>query len=557
MYLADDAVLGRTVAVKVIAEGRWPNPGDRQRFLREARSMAAIEHPNVVRVYSFGEAEGRPYIVMEYVKGESLAARLRRGPLSVREATRIVREIALGLNAAWERRLVHRDVKPSNVLLDSRGKVHVADFGLAESVDTREGGEGVPATGVVGTPHYIAPEQARALAVDFRADLYSLGILFYELLSGARPFQDAKVTGLLQKHLQEPLPDLKLGRAHVPDAIARLVVWMTEKDPAARPGSYRELVEALDAALPPDPAVLSVPSWWPLGDLRSALRTGAGWRLALLWVLVTAACAWSGVLNIVWDWNAIPVSVGPLSFDVTLYPAFPLGLLCAIWLGPGWGAVPTYLANLGGAVYGGVPFPVNTLFAAAGVIELLILWGLFVALDIDPDLRRWRDFLRFGASAGVAAVIASTSVIVWNASRGYDFSTGQRLWYGWVIGDVLQAALLAAPCMRWLGRRARAWVRGQMATKPRSEVTQTRIALTLAAVLAALGLLVFAGFEMVQDSLEHELATMAGRSELHLRLFQMQLFIGILVVALVVATGLVSTTLAQKGAAGRRRREEL
>jgi archaellum biogenesis protein FlaJ (TadC family) len=96
-----------------------------------------------------------------------------------------------------------------------------------------------------------------------------------------------------------------------------------------------------------------------------------------------------------------------------------------------------------------------------------------------------------------------------------------------------------------------------MATKPRSEVTQTRIALTLAAVLAALGLLVFAGFEMVQDSLEHELATMAGRSELHLRLFQMQLFIGILVVALVVATGLVSTTLAQKGAAGRRRREEL
>jgi hypothetical protein len=557
VYLADDAVLGRTVAVKVIAEGRWPNPGDRQRFLREARSMAAIEHPNVVRVYSFGEAEGRPYIVMEYVKGESLAARLRRGPLSVREATRIVREIALGLNAAWERRLVHRDVKPSNVLLDSRGKVHVADFGLAESVDTTEGGEGVPATGVVGTPHYIAPEQARALAVDFRADLYSLGILFYELLSGARPFQDAKVTGLLQKHLQEPLPDLKLGRAHVPDAIARLVVWMTEKDPAARPGSYRELVEALDAALPPDPAVLSVPSWWPLGDLRSALRTGAGWRLALLWVLVTAACAWSGVLNIVWDWNAIPVSVGPLSFDVTLYPAFPLGLLCAIWLGPGWGAVPTYLANLVGAVYGGVPFPVNTLFAAAGVIELLILWGLFVALDIDPDLRRWRDFLRFGASAGVAAVIASTSVIVWNASRGYDFSTGQRLWYGWVIGDVLQAALLAAPCMRWLGPRARAWVRGQMATKPRSEVTQTRIALTLAAVLAALGLLVFAGFEMVQDSLEHELATMAGRSELHLRLFQMQLFIGILVVALVVATGLVSTTLAQKGAAGRRRREEL
>lgn len=556
VYLADDTVLRRTVAVKVISEPREESPVDRGRFLREARSMAAIEHPNVVRVYSFGEVGGRPYIVMEYVKGESLAARLRRGALPLGEACRIVREIALGLNAAWERRLVHRDVKPSNVLLDAGGRVHVADFGLAESVDTTDGGEGVPATGVVGTPQYIAPEQARGLQVDFRADIYSLGILFYELLNGTRPFEDAAATGLLQKHIQEPLPPMKPGQPEVPEAVRNLMIWMTRKDPAARPGSYRELLDALDRAAPPDPALLSVPSWWAMGDLVTSLKRGRGLALACVWGAVTALCAWTGIVNISRDWNAIPVVLGPLRFDLTLYPAFPLSLLCAVWLGPGWGALPLYVANLVGSVYGGVPFPVNILFAAAGPIELVILWGLFVALDIDPDLRRGRDLLRFVASAAVAAVIASTSVIVWNASRGYDFSTGQRLWYAWVIGDVLQAALVAVP-MRWLGPRARRWARGQMAMEPRSEVTYRRVAVTLALVLAALGLSIFVGFDMVQDSLERELATGAGRTELRLRLFQTQLFIGILILALVVATGLVSTTLAQKGSVERRRREAL
>jgi hypothetical protein len=199
----------------------------------------------------------------------------------------------------------------------------------------------------------------------------------------------------------------------------------------------------------------------------------------------------------------------------------------------------------------------NLLFSAAGAIELLILWGLFVALDIDPDLKRRRDVALFVGSTAVAAVIASTSVIVWNASRGHDFSMGQRLWYGWVLGDIIQAGLLAAPLLRNLGPSARAWVRREMATEPRTEITYARVAVTLALVLGALGLLVFAGFGMVQDSLERDLTTLAGRNELRLRLLQMQVFIGILVLALVVATGVVSTTLAQKGAAERRRRQEL
>lgn len=556
VHLADDTVLRRTVAVKVISERRWPHPEDRQRFLREARAMAAIEHPNVVRVYSFGEVEGRPYIVMEYVRGESLAARLRRGPLPVREACRIVREIALGLNAAWERRLVHRDVKPSNVLLDSRGRAHVADFGLAESVEP-EADTGESASRVAGTPQYMAPEQARGQAADFRADLYSLGILLYELLTGLPPFQDTTISGLRRRHAEEPLPSPSSGRFAAPDALVRVLVWMTQKDPEARPRSYRELIEALDAAVSPDPAVLAVPSWWPLSDLPKNLRQGRAIRLAAAWAAVTAVCALTGIANIHWDWNAIPVQLGPLRFDVTLYPAFPLSVVCAIWLGPGWGAIPLYLANLIGATYGGVPFPLSLLFSAAGAIELLILWGLFVALDIDPDLRRRRDVVLFVGSTAVAAVIASTSVIVWNASRGHDFSMGQRLWYGWVLGDILQAAIIAAPLLHVLGPSARAWVRREMAIEPRTEITYARVAVTLALVLGALGLLVFAGFGLVQDSLERDLATMTGRNELRLRLLQMQVFIGILILALVVATGVVSTTLAQKGAAERRRREEL
>ncbi len=554
VYLADDTVLHRTVAIKVISAGRRSAPQDHARFLREARSMAAIEHPNVVRVYSFGEVQDRPYLVMEYVRGESLASRLRRGPLPTREACRIVREIALGLNAAWARHLVHRDVKPSNVLLDSRGKVRVADFGLAESFDPAEAAEGAGGYGAVGTVQYVAPEQARGQAVDFRADVYSLGIVFFEMLVG-RPSDDDEEAD--SARLERQIPPIRRVRRDVPDAIARLVAWMTQRDPAARPDSYRTLIEALDAAAPPDPAVVSVPSWWPLSAVWRGARRGSGRRLAAAWVVTNLLCALFGALNVMWEWNAIPFTLGPLRFDVTAYPAFPLSLLWAVALGPAWGVVPLYLANFVGAVYGGVPFPVSVLFAAAGPIELLILWCLLVALDVGPDLRTWREAVRFVASAAVAAIIASTGVIAWNASQGNDFATGQRLWYGWVFGDILQATLLVAPCLRFLGARFRAWSERELGTSPKTEVTHARVTVTLAVVLAALGLLVFAGFDMVQVSLEHDLATITGRTELRLLLFQTHLFLGILVLALVIATGLVSTTLAQKGVAELRRKSDL
>jgi len=168
VYLAEDEALGRRAAVKVMPARRVDGEDARARFLREARLLASVEHPNVVRVYAFGEAEGQPYLVMEYVEGESLADRLRRERrLGQPEALRIARAVTEALAAAWESGVVHRDVKPSNILVDRNGHVRVADFGLAkptvDSADptlTREGA-------IVGSPAYMSPEQGRGLPVDF------------------------------------------------------------------------------------------------------------------------------------------------------------------------------------------------------------------------------------------------------------------------------------------------------------------------------------------------------------------------------------------------------
>ena len=161
VFLAEDETLERRVAIKRIAAPLAAEGAARSRFLREARAMAGIEHPHVVRVYAFGEAEGQPYIVMEYVEGETLAVRLTRATrLAVEDALRIAREVTQALAAAWTRGIVHRDVKPANILLDREDHVKVADFGLARPPR----GEDSEATGsgsVVGTPHHISPEQAR------------------------------------------------------------------------------------------------------------------------------------------------------------------------------------------------------------------------------------------------------------------------------------------------------------------------------------------------------------------------------------------------------------
>jgi hypothetical protein len=253
VYLAEDPDLGRRAAIKVVSRHRVDSEEARARFRREARALASVEHPGVVRVYGFGDAGGQPYLAMEYVEGESLADRLRRErALPVAEAVRIVRSVAEALAAAWEGGLVHRDVKPSNILLDRKGQVRVADFGLAKGTGggssdptlTREGA-------VVGSPAYLSPEQARGLPVDFRTDVYSLGVVLYEALAGSPPFQGPTPADVVAQHLYAGLPALAARRPGLPAEVLRVVEWMTQKDPAQRPGSYPELLSRLTSLAEP------------------------------------------------------------------------------------------------------------------------------------------------------------------------------------------------------------------------------------------------------------------------------------------------------------------
>jgi Protein kinase domain len=250
VWLADDLTLGRRVAIKTIAAAHAGEGGARTRFLREARVMATVEHAHVVRVYAYGDTAGLAYFVMEFVDGETLAARLRRTTgLAPAEALRITRQVGLALASAWQRGVVHRDVKPSNVLLDAESLVRVADFGLARAAPS-SGDQSLTYPGaVVGSPHYMSPEQARGFTADFRSDIYSLGVVLFEMLAGARPFEGQSPVEVMAHHLHDPLPDLRDRRRDLAPEVVALVEEMTAKEPERRPPSYRALLQRIEGSV--------------------------------------------------------------------------------------------------------------------------------------------------------------------------------------------------------------------------------------------------------------------------------------------------------------------
>lgn len=253
VYSAEDLSLGRRVAVKLISERIAGQSESKLRFQREARTLATIEHPHVVHVYALGECDAGSYIVMEYVEGETLATKLEReGMLPVDEAIAITRQVVAALQEAWGKSVIHRDVKPSNVLIDTRGRVKVVDFGLAKSVsverDKRD--ETLTQSGyIVGSPHYLSPEQAQGHTVDFRSDIYAVGLILYEMLTGSRPFAGTTPVAIIAKHIHEPLPSISLKRAGIPPRLASLIGRMTAKLPEERPASYEEILRELDTVL--------------------------------------------------------------------------------------------------------------------------------------------------------------------------------------------------------------------------------------------------------------------------------------------------------------------
>ena len=247
VWKAEDRLLDRTVAIKVLHEQLTQDEEYVERFRREARSVAQLSHPNIVTVIDRGEDEGSQYIVFEYVAGENLKQLIERsGPLPVRDALLLTLQMARALSFAHDRGLIHRDVKPQNVLLNEDGQAKMTDFGIARSVDV----EGVTITGtVLGTSEYIAPEQARGQRVDALTDVYSVGVVLYELLTGGVPFHGENFVAIALRHVNEPAPSVLERRPDCSPRVGLAVERAMAKRPEDRFASMDEFVAELEACL--------------------------------------------------------------------------------------------------------------------------------------------------------------------------------------------------------------------------------------------------------------------------------------------------------------------
>jgi serine/threonine-protein kinase len=267
VYRALDETLQRQVAIKLMNREVSTDSDQLERFRREARAVAQLSHPHVVGVIDAGEDEGRPYIVFEYVEGETLKERIRRqGRLPIAEAVAYAIEIARALGVAHARHIVHRDVKPQNVLIDEEGSAKVTDFGIARTLDE----EGLTADGrVLGTTDYVAPEQALGQPVTGQSDLYSVGIVLYEMLTGEVPFTGENQVAVAMKHVREQLPDVQSKRPEVSAALAAVIDHATAKRQEDRYADDAELIADLEDVL----AIEAARAGSATGEVTSVLRT--------------------------------------------------------------------------------------------------------------------------------------------------------------------------------------------------------------------------------------------------------------------------------------------
>ncbi|MGE3616974.1 MAG: serine/threonine-protein kinase, partial [Gemmatimonadales bacterium] len=261
VYQARDVQLDRDVAIKVLPAELAENPAARERFLREARMAAGLSHPHIVPIHRVGEARGFVFFVMSLVEGESLGGRLRtKGPLPPAEATRILREVAWALAYAHGRGIIHRDVKPDNILLEAgTGRALVTDFGIAHGGDAAEGAD---AGRIMGTAHFMSPEQAAGLALDGRSDLYSLGVVGYLAVSGRLPFEAAELPALLVRQVSEPAPAVTRAAPGLPSALGAAIDTCLSRDPDDRFPDGEALAAALAPAAETRPALpASLRAW--------------------------------------------------------------------------------------------------------------------------------------------------------------------------------------------------------------------------------------------------------------------------------------------------------
>ena len=249
VFLAHDFKLDRRVALKLLAPEVASDPDRLRRFHQEARAASSLNHPHILVVHDFGESDGRPFIVTEYVEGMTLRERMRRGPMRVRDAINIALQIAGALGAAHARGIVHRDLKPDNIMVRPDGYVKVLDFGLAKLTDQAAPGSMMHTQAglVLGTPRYMSPEQARGLDVDARTDVWSLGVIVYEMIVGRPPFDGPTASDVFAAVLRADAPPLETSAPEAPRELSRLVARMLAKDVRDRVATSSEAVAELTA----------------------------------------------------------------------------------------------------------------------------------------------------------------------------------------------------------------------------------------------------------------------------------------------------------------------
>jgi serine/threonine-protein kinase len=305
VYLANQVSLGRVVALKVLPGHLAGDPQTAARFAQEARSMAQLGHPNIAQVFSVGEEGGTHYFAMEYVEGESLASLIRsRGPLDVTLAVTLAAQVADALAHAHHAGIIHRDIKPSNIMVDRAGDAVVTDFGIAKV----RGGAGLTEHGTsIGTPDYMSPELVKGDPIDGRSDLYSLGIVLYEAITGRAPYSAPTPMAVAMKHVNEPLPSVRLLTPHCPEAAEAVITRLTEKQPNRRFATADEAAAALRASLTAVPSPTS-----PRSKRRGPRRVGVRRRTTVLVLLLGVLAATVAVAYLLWRGSTKPPDGPPL-----------------------------------------------------------------------------------------------------------------------------------------------------------------------------------------------------------------------------------------------------
>ncbi len=249
VYRATQPVVEREVAVKIILPQFANQPDFIRRFEAEAQLIARLEHPHIVPLYDYWREPGVAYLIMRLLRGGSLQKLLEQGPLALETATHLVEQMTLALGAAHRVGIVHRDLKPANVMLDEDGNAYLADFGIAKNLSNPDLEHLTQADAIVGSPNYISPEQIRSEFVRPQADIYCLGVMLYEMLTGQLPFQGPTPIEVMHQHLNAPLPPLAANRAGLPGALDAVIMRATAKDPLARYAAVEDLLADWRGAL--------------------------------------------------------------------------------------------------------------------------------------------------------------------------------------------------------------------------------------------------------------------------------------------------------------------